>query len=120
MKKLELFDYFNLGTEMEEKFLELSHLYELDIKFDFIEFNYRNKLFYFYKDICYFIHSISDNFFINYDVWEPIKSEFRLSDNQIKSFMLSLSNKYFNTNKKTLIYTAEKDFTENLEKTFNI
>lgn len=72
MKTFEEFDFDVIDAQVfRKKFLELSHLDEIEIKFDLLE--YENMLFYFYNQTCLFYNTKkinSEYIYINYeDVW---------------------------------------------------
>ncbi|MCK9445426.1 hypothetical protein M0Q50_00865 [bacterium] len=67
---MKTFEQFDIIDEKEKLFIELAHLDELDIKFDFI-FS-RLELFYFYKKECYFNILKKDFATINKSIWSRI------------------------------------------------
>lgn len=79
---------------VEELFLKLSHIDELDIKFDFIECSH--DLYYFYKGGWIFIHHKENNHFImNRDkINDIIKDRFSLSVAEMNLYMESMVEKH--------------------------
>ena len=88
-------NFNNKEKEMEEFFLQLSHINELDIKFNFIE--YKDTLFYLYKNKCLFDQDKKTMYFyINYDkIWSVFEKEFSLNYQEIKDFMSGMVEKHF-------------------------
>lgn len=82
--------------EKENLFLELAHLDELEIKFDFID--YKTTLDYVYNDEILFIQSKRIKIFvINYkDIWSVFTKRFNLTRGEIKEFTEDMIEKYFN------------------------
>ena len=81
--------------EYEKLFLELAHLDELDIKFDFIE--YKNYIFYFYNETELFDqYKKSRDFYINYnEIWSFFKTNYNLNYDDIKSITKDLVERHF-------------------------
>ncbi|MCK9445735.1 hypothetical protein M0Q50_02455 [bacterium] len=94
---MKTFDAFNID-EKEKLFLKLSHLDELEIKIDLI--NYSEHLFYFYKDNCLFYYNKKyKRFYISYfDIWKDIFYINGAYRSNIYSCMDSYINKYFGLN----------------------
>ena len=110
--------YNNKEKEMEELFIQLSHLDELDIKFDFLRYKY--EMFYFYKknflfDIEKFGTNSIDKFWIDEKIWNRIVLRFGFSSIDIEDFMVSMSIKYFGINKKNIIGPVSKGYTSHIE-----
>jgi len=81
--------------EYEKLFLELAHLDELDIKFDFIE--YKNYIFYFYNETELFDqYKKSRDFYINNnEIWSFFKTKYSLTYNDIQSITKDLVERHF-------------------------
>lgn len=94
MKKFE--DFENVD-EKEKLFLELAHLDELDIKFDFIR--YPIEIFYYYENHCLFNKIKTQNkFYINHNkIWIIFKNRYNLKYIDIKNFMKIMLDKHFNS-----------------------
>ena len=106
MKTFEQFESMD-----EIKFLELAHLDELEVKFDFI-FN-KIYIFYFYKENCLFYQNKKGKYFwINY---ERICSYFEHKKNIISNIV----NKYFNLTGYTNYCSLTKNIYK-IENNFNI
>ena len=92
---MKTFEAFNNIDEKEELFLQLAHLDELEIKFDFIE--YENIIFYFYKDKCLFYQNKkSKAFYIEYvKIWSVFEKKFSLNFKETKDFMVGAIDKHF-------------------------
>lgn len=97
MKTFEDFNYTE--REIEKTFLELSHIDELEINFDFIRYTF--DLYYFYKNECLFEYDkISDFFYVNYyRVWLPIRD---FDHDDLEEFMVTIIVKYFNIDVKSV------------------
>lgn len=100
---MKTFEQFQNIDEKEKLFLELSHLDEIEIRFDFI--NYKTLLYYFYKEINLFEQDkIRLYFWINNEeIWSHFESIFN-NDNEIKIFLSHMINKHFGLND----YNAKK------------
>lgn len=94
MKTFEAFN--NIDKEIEELFLELSHIDELDIKFDFREWT--DSIFYFYGNIVLFEQELlSHHFWINdKKIYNVIKKEFDLNSGEINMYMDGMIEKHLN------------------------
>lgn len=92
---MKTFEQFDNIDEKEKLFLEVAHLDELVIKFDFIEYEY--DLYYFYKDNCLFDQNKKTMYFyIRYiKIWSVFEKKFGINFQEIKDFMLGMINKYF-------------------------
>lgn len=88
---------FEQYKDMEQLFLELAHIDELEIRFNFIS-NHNNSILFFYKDIWLFDQDKkTKEFYINYDnIWLIIKSKFNLKIKEIRYFFTYMIEKYFN------------------------
>lgn len=92
-----------LINKKEKLFLKLSHLDELQIYFDFLDYH-NNELFYYYDThasiyyTCLF--SIEKNkklFCIDDDlIWDNFRKKFDMSHHEITDFMKDMAKKYFN------------------------
>ncbi|MCK9445782.1 hypothetical protein M0Q50_02690 [bacterium] len=92
---MKTFEKFNTIDEKEEQFLGFAHLDELDIKFDFIE--YEIGLFYFYKEIWIFGQEKKYKYFyINKYFWDSFESNFGLNYQETKVFLSVMLDKYLN------------------------
>ncbi|MCK9445703.1 hypothetical protein M0Q50_02295 [bacterium] len=101
MKTFEEYNWDNfpeMKIDMEETFLELSHLDKLEISFDFIDND--EWIFYFYKNREIFDQNkISKIFYINlYEIWSPIQKKFELDYQVTSDFMKDMIEKYFKIN----------------------
>lgn len=94
MKTFESFN--NKDKEIEELFLKLSHIDELDIKFDFRE--WKDSIFYFYGDIVIFEQELlSHQFWVNgKKILNVIKQELYYSSQDIEDFFKSMIEKHLN------------------------
>ena len=104
-------EYSNLEIEnlqYEKLFLELAHLDELEIKFDFIE--YENDLYYFYnKNVLFDQYKKSGRFYINYDkIWSIFGSKFNLKYNDIQSITKKMVERHFKLKDITTWYFVRK------------
>lgn len=101
---MKTFEQFEDIDETEEKFLQITHLDELVIKFDFIRYNYG--FFYFYKDKCLFQQDNKNNyFFIRYkEIWLFLKKKFNFNDNENRYYMEEMIEKYFKLKDYTIDY----------------
>ena len=95
--------------EYEKLFLSLSHLDELEIKFDFIK--YKKHIFYFYNETELFDQDKKSRYFyINYDeIWSFFEKNFGLKYNDIQSITKELVERHFKlkditTNIKNIVY----------------
>ena len=79
----------------EKLFLKLSHLNELEIKFDFIE--YKKLIFYFYNETELFDQDKKSGwFYINDDkIWSVFKFKFSLNYDDIQSITKKAIEKHF-------------------------
>lgn len=100
---MKMFDAFNIDDK-EKLFLELAHLDELEIRFDFIE--YKNSLYYFYKKNCLFDQNKKRKiFWINYSkIWRVIEKKFDINDKETKDIMSSMVEKHFKLKKYSTTY----------------
>jgi len=94
------YNYINESKEYEyEKiFLELAHLDELEIIFDFIK--YEKNIYYFYNELSLFnlYKNLYKNsyFYINYsDIWKFFESKFRLNYDDIQLITKNLIERHF-------------------------
>lgn len=92
---MKTFEQFENIDEKEKLFLQLAHLDNLDIKFDFIEYKY--ELFYIYKDNCLFYQEKKSKcFYINFDkIWEVFENKFSLNYKKIQKIMNGMVKKHF-------------------------
>ncbi|MCK9446880.1 hypothetical protein M0Q50_08535 [bacterium] len=95
---MKTFEHFEVIDEKEKLFLELAHLDELEIKFDFIE--YPKNIYYFYKDTWLFNQDKKFNYFwINYDkIWIVFSSKFDINYKEIGYYMSDILEKHFKLN----------------------
>ncbi|MCK9445696.1 hypothetical protein M0Q50_02260 [bacterium] len=115
MKTFEEFHFDVIDAQVfRKKFLELSHLNELDkfeIRFDVFE--YKNMMFYFYKQICFFYitrKQININYmYINYqEIWSHFV---KMYDNQyVIDNITNIINDYFPSD-----YNIEVDWRSHLD-----
>jgi len=102
--------------DIEKQFIELSHINELEIKFDFDDWS--DYLFYFYNK-----SEIFDNdkrlkyFYINNKIWKHLENEFNLEYVELSYIMDKIIEKHFNLkdvsaseNVLTIIDKVEKHF----------
>lgn len=89
---MKTFEDFN---NMEELFLGIAHLDDLEIKFDFID--YGADFFYYYNDSWLFKENKKNEFFfINYDkIWSVFEKKYGLNYDEIDNFMTIMLDKYF-------------------------
>ncbi|MCK9445722.1 hypothetical protein M0Q50_02390 [bacterium] len=104
---MKTFESFNMDPR-EKLFLELTHIDELEIKFDFINetdiLRLEEKLFYFYKDDCIFSQYKNHNYLsINNMLWSY--SHMEVYDNQL--FVKSMLLKYLNISNYDIDYRVE-------------
>ena len=93
---MKTFEQYNNIDEKEKLFLELTYLDDLEIKFDFIE--YKEYIFYFYKDDYLFYQDKKNmKFYINYyKIWSVFESKFNINYEEIREFMKGMIDKHFN------------------------
>jgi len=99
------------------KFLEVAHLNELVIKFDFIEQQDIN-IFYFYKDMLWFYFDYTKTFYIIYDVWKQYQPQYH---EIIQNYTMSLIPKIFKYEiKDTWDFNVQNDtYANKYQKHFN-
>lgn len=99
---MKTFEDFNIN-QIDKLFIELSHIDELEIKFDFTYSLFQ--LYYFYKDKCFFIYVKKPSNFVYVNlinIWNPIiKYKNEVSRNvtdekMIRFIMGELIEKYLN------------------------
>ena len=92
---MKTFEQFQNIDEKEKLFLELSHLDEIEIRFDL--FKYKNDLFYFYKENYLFDQDKKYKYFyISYDnIWSVFELKFNLNYQEISDFMKGMVDKHF-------------------------
>ncbi|MCK9445933.1 hypothetical protein M0Q50_03475 [bacterium] len=95
MKTFEQFENIN---ELEKSFLELAHLDELEIKFDFMR--YESDIFYFHNYKCLF-KLVKKNVFIyinSDEIWSVFENKFGLDYIKTTKFMGDMIHKHFKLN----------------------
>ena len=105
--------------EYEKLFLELTHLDELEIKFDFIE--YENYLFHFYNESELFLQDKKNGwFYMNYTkIWSIFGSKYNLKYDDIQSITKDIVEKHFKL--KDIITTFRNEFYDtSVEKHFKL
>lgn len=97
-------NFNNKQKQMEDFFIEVAHLDELEIKFDFIEYN-GLFLYYYYNNVRLFDMTKKFKYFhINSLIWKSFSSKFNLDYNNAQSILSSMIEKYFNlSGYKTII-----------------
>ncbi|MCK9445721.1 hypothetical protein M0Q50_02385 [bacterium] len=84
----------HMEKEMEELFIKLSHLDELEIKFNFI--STENYLFYNYNDEWQFIQEKNQMYFwTDEDIIVGIENDFDLGRVETRIFLQTMIEKYF-------------------------
>lgn len=83
------------NRQKEEFFLEISHIHDMETKFDFIE--YKNLLFYFHEKILLFEHDKKSNdFWINSNnIWAIFGKKYHALYKETQTFMNTMVEKYF-------------------------
>ncbi|MCK9445713.1 hypothetical protein M0Q50_02345 [bacterium] len=99
---MKTFEQYNINDEkeMEELFLEIAHLDELEAKFYFIE--YPDDVFYYYKNDWIFCYDKDGHYFwISVNLWGIFRNEhyFKSDEIKLKSFMYSMIEKHFKLEK---------------------
>lgn len=94
---MKMSENFN-SNEMEFTFVQLTHFDELEIKFDFIEYDeylfFCNKML---KDWLFIYNNFDFKFYINYDrIWRPIENKYNLKYDNLEKFFDDMVKKYFN------------------------
>lgn len=121
MKTFEAFNNID-GKDLEEFFLKLSHLDELEIKFDLI--NHDSELFYFYRGECLFTnHKEIKQFWIYYDNFilrfeKKYKLKTKKSTTSLKEFLATMVEKYFGITGHDII-TNYNFYANDINKIFN-
>jgi hypothetical protein len=103
---MKTFEAFNIDPH-ENLFLEISHLDELEIKFDFFE--YKSTIFYLYNNNCLFGYVKSHKtFYVNRDdISKYFETSFYINKKNMVVFLESMINKYFNIYSNVIeLYTA--------------
>lgn len=90
------FENYNIDNEVENLFLELAHLDELEIGFDFI--NNKYQLLYKYNNVYLFSHDKPTKYLrIKYgEIWSSIEDIFNLTIEETTYHMNKMTEKYFN------------------------
>ena len=104
MKYLKLFnESIDDNLQYDKLFIELSHLDELEIKFDFIE--YEDYIHYFYNESMLFVQDKKKGwFYMNYDkIWSIFKTKFKLNYGDIQSITKKIVEKHFKLNDITTV-----------------
>jgi hypothetical protein len=106
LKTFEIFGhgvYVDKCEQIEKEFLELSHIDDLEIKFNLIE--YPNDMFYFYyNDIFFHIDKKNSILGIINIIWNRFY-DFDITFNEITDYLHNIiCDNYFNTNDNYLIY----------------
>lgn len=98
MKYMKIFENFNnKEKEMEELFLQLSHMDELEIVFDFTELESSEYISYYYNDEFVFEQNKKMKCFgINYKHFTPIRDKFYINNYDMSILLNSMIEKYFN------------------------
>jgi len=95
---MKTFEQYNINDEkeMEELFLEIAHLDELEIRFDFIKYNL--DLFYFYNDEWLFSQDKKfKNFYLNHkNIWLKFGYTSDLNKSGFRFIIRNIVNKHFN------------------------
>lgn len=91
-------NYYNESFEIEKSFLKFSNFYELEIKFNLIE--YEEDMFYMYDNKCIFDQDkVGRNFWINKNILKKISTDMSLSYNDTIEMLYHTIEKYFNIEK---------------------
>lgn len=96
---MKTFQKFNVDDELEKEkiFLKFAHIDELEIKFDFID--YESDLFYFYKKFTMLCQDkVNETLYMSIRIWSVFQSKTNLNHNETKKFMTHMLDKYFNLN----------------------
>lgn len=94
MKTFVDFEQFDNIDEKEKTFLEFTHVDELDIKFDFI--NYKGMIFYFYREKIIF-NIVKKNKFIgiNDNMWNIYRKKYKMENIiDVFKFLKTMIDKY--------------------------
>lgn len=104
-------DEQNLMNLLQKQLIDILHIHDLDIKFDFI--NYTGHLLYFYKDEIVISHYKKNDFlFINKLLYDKMSS---IDKNQLKDVL----KKYLNIN--YIVLTINPEYScSNVNNNFNI
>jgi hypothetical protein len=115
---MKTFENYNLKYEMEESFLHLAHLDNLEIKFDLIE--YEDDMFYFYDNIYLFSYMKKPKeFYMNPKRIWSIENRYDISGIEFEQFMKSMVEKYFNFY-DCRIYSDINSFENELKQNFEL
>ncbi|MCK9446764.1 hypothetical protein M0Q50_07895 [bacterium] len=99
---MKTFEQFNTIDEKEKLFLELAHLDELEIRFDFVDNDYENYIYYFYKEKCFFAKDKSNrHFYIDYDyILFKLMKKYMMDLYDTINFISNMLKKYFKVDYK--------------------
>lgn len=93
---MKTFETFNNTDELEKFFLEVAHLNELEIRFDFI--NFETYMFYFYNYKCFFHKMKKTKIFYmdDYYIFSKFKSKFNINYRNFRLFTKKMIDKHLN------------------------
>lgn len=91
---MKTFDNYYTEENFEELFLELIHLDELEITFDFFSYNF--ELYYLYNGKKIIIQNKhSTTFWIEFDIWDKIKNNLDFDYKEIRNHLVDMVYKHF-------------------------
>lgn len=92
---MKTFEQFENIDEKEKLFLELAHLDDLEIRFDFLELG--EYMFYYYKEKCLFGQEKKNKkFYVSrYEIYRFFEKAFNFSHKEFDDYILNIIYKYF-------------------------
>jgi len=106
----------SIEEEFERKIINFAHLFDLNIKFDFL-FDirvYRNSIFYFYQNEYMFTYIKNNNdFYVREDFDDLIKSKLWYDDTN--KLLVPIINKYFKLNIEEIYYDDSDERNEDID-----